>query len=128
MALPATVLVGCWTKPRWSGLGAAAGDQIVAWPGGQAWAALAAARGDVVEICQRKLVEHGQGLRRAVQSPLAGQGSPLIGDGDEPGPLRSSVAGAAELRPGCGSPIVERIVDGKARIGVGVIGDVRVRP
>src|SRR5204862_6527309 len=67
-------------------------------------------------------------LAAAVQSPLAGQGSPLIGDGNEPGPLRSRVAGAAELRPGCGSPVVERIVDRKTGIGVGVVGDVRVRP
>ena len=55
--------------------------------------------GDAAESRRRESVERGQGLGRTVKAPLARQGPPLVGDGDDSRP-----GWGAQARPADGCP------------------------
>src|SRR5207244_3459016 len=62
----------------------------------------------------------------AIEGNFADGGAHLVGDGDEGGPLGRAGAGAADDLPADLAGIGDGIVDGKARVGIGVVGDVGV--
>src|SRR5439155_14841036 len=62
----------------------------------------------------------------SVECGLASLSPELVDNGDQGGPLRRRVTGAAELRPRSRRPVIETVNHGEARLGIGVIGHVRV--
>src|ERR1700730_175650 len=96
--------------------GASTRGQVIAWTRPIVGRSSAASRGYVVEIGTRHAVNQGQGLGCPIQGPQAYQSSALVGNGNESGPLRRRVAGAAKLRPRCVGAVVVRIVNREAGV------------
>src|SRR5207248_532919 len=78
-----------------------------------------------VKMILRQAVKQRLELRDAVEGAESAQGAALIGDRHQRGPLRRTRAGAGDDGPSDGAILVgRRVVDGKARVRIGVVRDV----
>ncbi len=64
---------------------------------------------------------------RSVERGESAEGAALVGDGDEGGPLRGAGGGSADDLPAGDSLVSDRVIDGEAGRGVGVVGDIWIR-